>query len=141
MVVAVAIPRLWTRFCAATGLEALERDPRFATNSSRLENRGALNESIRASFATQTVDALLDRLGAAGVPCGRVRTIEEVLVDPQLAARQMLVEIETGERAVKVPGNPVKLSGVTPASGAPPSLGQHTDQVRRSLAQGKPSTR
>jgi crotonobetainyl-CoA:carnitine CoA-transferase CaiB-like acyl-CoA transferase len=130
----VANPRLWTRFCAAMALEALERDPRFATNSARLENRAALNESIRASFATQTVDSLLDRLSAAGVPCGRVRTIEEVLVDPQLAARQMLVEIETGERVVKVPGNPVKLAGITPASGAPPSLGEHTDDVRSSVA-------
>lgn len=141
VVVAVANPRLWSRFCAAMGFEALEHDPRFATNSARLENRTALNEKIRASFATQTVDSLLDRLSAARVPCGRVRTIDEVLVDPQLAARQMLVEIATGEGPVKVPGNPIKLSDVEPASAAPPSLGEHTAEVRSSAAGGSPVRR
>src|SRR5690606_40601764 len=70
-----------------SGLEALEHDPRFATNSDRLANRAALNALIEERFEDRTVDWILDRLNAAGVPCGRVRTIEEVLRDPQLAAR------------------------------------------------------
>ena len=110
VIVAVANPRLWSRFCAALGAEALEHDPRFATNSARLTNRLPLNEAIRELFRNETVDALIDRLTAAGVPCGRVRTIEDVLGDSQLAVRQMLVDIQTSERPVKVPGNPVKLS-------------------------------
>jgi crotonobetainyl-CoA:carnitine CoA-transferase CaiB-like acyl-CoA transferase len=64
-----------------------------------------------------------------------VRTIDEVIADPQLAARQMLVEIPTAAHAVKVPGNPIKLSDVGGfAAGVPPRLGEHTDEVRRSLA-------
>jgi crotonobetainyl-CoA:carnitine CoA-transferase CaiB-like acyl-CoA transferase len=134
VVVAVANPRLWSRFCGAVGAEALEHDPRFATNSARLANRAALNAAIVALFAGQTVDALIERLTAAGVPCGRVRTIDEVLADEQLAARRMLVEIRTGERTVKVPGNPIKLSGVAaPALQPPPALGEHTEDVRRSV--------
>jgi formyl-CoA transferase len=72
---------------------------------------------------------------AAGVPCGRVRTIEQVLEDPQLAVRQMLIDLPAGSASVTVPGNPVKLSGI-PASPAqpPPALGQHTEEVRRALA-------
>lgn len=138
VVVAVANPRLWTRFCGAVGLEHLEHDSRFAGNDDRLKNREALNEIIRARFADERVDALLDRLHAAGVPCGRVRTIEQVLQDPQLAARQMLIDIPTAEGGVKVPGNPVKLANV-PAVAAepPPALGEHTADVRRSLG-GKP---
>ena len=135
VVVAVANPRLWTRFCAAVGAGDLEHDPRFANNSDRLASRAELNARIRELFKDQTVDSLLAKLGAAGVPCGRVRTIEQVLSDPQLAARQMLTDIATAAGPVKVPGNPIKLSGVPAlASAPPPALGQHTDEISRSTA-------
>jgi crotonobetainyl-CoA:carnitine CoA-transferase CaiB-like acyl-CoA transferase len=132
VIVAVASPRLWSRFCAALGAEHLEHDSRFATNSDRLKNRSSLNDEIRARFRGQTVDSLIDRLSSAGVPCGRVRSIEEVLHDPQLTARQMLVDIALGSESVRVPGNPIKLSGF-PAGpmAAPPALGQHTEEARR----------
>ncbi len=134
VVVAVANPRLWSRFCAAFGAEALEHDPRFASNTDRLANRAALNALIHDLFKDQTVDSLLERLGAAGVPCGRVRTVDQVLRDPQLAARQMLIDIPTGAGAVMVPGNPIKLSAVPVIADAPPpALGQHTEDVRRSM--------
>jgi crotonobetainyl-CoA:carnitine CoA-transferase CaiB-like acyl-CoA transferase len=140
VVVAVANPRLWSRFCAAVGLEALEHDPRFATNGDRLVNRAALNLEIRARFADQTVGSLIERLGAAGVPCGRVRTIEEVLQDPQLAFRQMLVDVPTSEGVVKVPGNPVKLSDVPAIAPAPPpALGADTDAIRARLERPGPA--
>jgi crotonobetainyl-CoA:carnitine CoA-transferase CaiB-like acyl-CoA transferase len=138
VVVAVANPRLWSRFCVAIGAEALEHDPRFASNTDRLAHRGALNSHIREIFREQTVDTLIEKLSAAGVPCGRVRTIGEVLSDPQLAARQMLVDVPTAAGAVKVPGNPIKLSRIPVlASGHPPALGEHTDAVR----QATPATR
>jgi formyl-CoA transferase len=134
VIVAVANPRLWSRFCEAIGAGSLEHDPRFATNTDRLANRAELNARIREAFRDKPVDWLVDRLGAAGVPCGRVRAIEEVLQDPQLAARQMLLDIPTAERPVKVPGNPVKLSAIPPLpAGAPPALGEHTDEVRAGL--------
>jgi crotonobetainyl-CoA:carnitine CoA-transferase CaiB-like acyl-CoA transferase len=134
VIVAVANPRLWTRFCAAIGAEALEHDARFATNSERLENRAVLNGLIGELFRKRTVDWLIDHLTSAGVPCGRVRTIDEVLQDPQLAARQMLIDIPAGDRTVKVPGNPIKLSGIPPLPVVPPpALGEHTDAVRRRM--------
>jgi crotonobetainyl-CoA:carnitine CoA-transferase CaiB-like acyl-CoA transferase len=130
VIVAVANPRLWSRFCAAVGAGYLEHDPRFATNSRRLENRPALNAAIADVFKDQTVDTLIDRLTAAGVPCGRVRSIEDVLRDAHLAARGMLVDVPAGPASVKVPGNPVKLSGAPPhAAAPPPALGQHTGQT------------
>jgi crotonobetainyl-CoA:carnitine CoA-transferase CaiB-like acyl-CoA transferase len=135
VVVAVANPRLWTRFCAAVSAEHLEHDPRFATNSVRLEHRAELNREIEALFENQTVDALIERLSTGGVPCGRVRTIEDVLTDPQLAFREMLVDIPTGARSVRVPGNPIKLSEVPAIADAPPPrLGEHTDEIRRAFA-------
>jgi crotonobetainyl-CoA:carnitine CoA-transferase CaiB-like acyl-CoA transferase len=131
VVVAVANPRLWSRFCSAVGAERLEHDARFATNDDRLRNREALNDAIRALFRERSVAELIDRLSAAGVPCGRVRTVEDVLRDPQLAVRQMLVPLALGGRTLSVPGNPVKLSGVPAiASAPPPTLGQHDDEAR-----------
>jgi crotonobetainyl-CoA:carnitine CoA-transferase CaiB-like acyl-CoA transferase len=134
VIVAVANPRLWARFCAAVGAESLEHDPRFATNVARLENRAVLNEKIEALFKHQTVATLMARLEAGGVPCGRVRTIDEVLHDVQLAARGMLIGLPIGGATVSVPGNPIRLSGMPagPAS-PPPALGQHTEEIRRRL--------
>jgi crotonobetainyl-CoA:carnitine CoA-transferase CaiB-like acyl-CoA transferase len=138
VVVAVANPRLWSRFCAAVGARDLEHDPRFASNTDRLANRDQLNARIRELFRDRTVASLLEALGAAGVPCGRVRTIDQVLSDPQLAARQMLIDIATGAAPVKVPGNPVKLSAVPyPAAAPPPALGQHTDEIVASLRRSR----
>ena len=135
VIVAVANPRLWTRFCAAIGDAALEHDPRFATNSHRLAHRESLNARIIETFRDRTVDDLLDVLGKAGVPCGRVRTMGEVLQDPQLAARQMLIALGTGGHTVTVPGNPIHLSDLPPLPvSPPPALGQHTDEIRASVA-------
>jgi crotonobetainyl-CoA:carnitine CoA-transferase CaiB-like acyl-CoA transferase len=141
VIVAVANPRLWSRFCSAVGAEALEHDPRFATNSDRLHNRAELNDAIHLLFRDETVDSLVERLSAAGVPCGRVRTIDEVLRDPQLAARQMLLDIDLAGASVKVPGNPIKLSGVeTLPVSAPPRLGEHTDEIRHAVTEAKRRT-
>src|SRR4029453_8419864 len=131
VVVAVANPRLWSRFCGAIGTEVLEHDPRFASNTDRLAHRDELNSYICEIFKDQSVDTLIEKLSGAGVPCGRVRTIDQLLSDPQLAARQMLVGVPTAAGTVTVPGNPIKLSGVPVlASEHPPALGQHTDEVR-----------
>jgi crotonobetainyl-CoA:carnitine CoA-transferase CaiB-like acyl-CoA transferase len=142
VIVAVANPRLWSRFCAAVGAEPLEHDPRFATNSDRLHHRLALNDEICRIFRNKTVDGLIERLTAAGVPCGRVRTIEAVLQDPQLAARQMLLEIALDAESVKVPGNPIKLSGIPDLPTAnPPALGEHTEEVSRAVRDAGPGRR
>jgi crotonobetainyl-CoA:carnitine CoA-transferase CaiB-like acyl-CoA transferase len=135
VVVAVANQRLWSRFCAAIEAPQLEHDPRFATNTDRLKNREALNAIIHDAFEGKSVDWLIERLSGAGVPCGRVRTINEVLADPQLAARDMLVEVPAGRETVRVPGNPIKLSGVPGIeSGPAPALGEHTEEVRAAAA-------
>jgi CoA:oxalate CoA-transferase len=64
-----------------------------------------------------------------------VRTINEVLADPQLAARDMLVGVPAGTRTIKVPGNPIKLSGVPGIeSGPAPALGEHTEEIRAAAA-------
>ena len=138
VIVAVANPRLWSRFCSAMGAEALEREPRFATNADRLQHRALLTEAIETLFEHQTVDVLVEKLTASGVPCGRVRSIDDVVRDRQLASRQMLIDLPAGAVTVKVPGNPVRLSDVASIQlMPPPALGQHTVEVRDAVEKAK----
>ncbi len=133
LALAVGNDGLWQRFCQAAELPDLAADPRFASNAGRLEHYAALKPRLDAAFAARSRADWTARLLAAGVPCGAVRTVEEVFADPQTAARQMVARVAhatLGE--VSVTGVPVKLSD-TPASVrlGPPVLGQHTAAVAR----------
>ncbi len=130
-VLAVGNDDLWRRFCSVIGLDALRDDARFATNRARVEHRDELKPLIDERLRARPRADWIASLTAAGVPCGSVRSIAEVLADPQIAAREMVVPVE---HAVLGPmrslGVPVKLSE-TPGRvrSAPPALGQHTDAV------------
>ena len=135
VMVAAANPRLWRQLCAAIGRDGLADDPRFATNTDRVKNRAALKAELESAFSAFTVDALVQTLARASVPCGRVRTIEEALQDPQVEARQMLLDFhEPDMNGVRVLGNPIKLSedGGNPTR-RPPRLGEHTKEILREL--------
>ncbi len=135
LIVAAGNPRLWKQFCEALDMPQFADDPRFATNSDRLQNREELKKELEQVLKSFTVEELTARLRAGNVPCGRVRSVAEALEDPQLAARNMIVEIARQDRGVvKVLGNPVKLSR-TPAEirRPPPKLGEHTEEVLAGL--------
>jgi crotonobetainyl-CoA:carnitine CoA-transferase CaiB-like acyl-CoA transferase len=123
------------RFCACAGLDAMVADPRFATNPERVRNDAAVRSRIEPVLRTRTRAAWIDRLTRSGVPCGAVRSVPEVLADPQLLARRMIEVVEHASAGpLKVLGVPMRLSG-TPGSVRmpPPQLGQHTAPVLRSL--------
>jgi len=132
-VLAVGNDDLWRRFCRGIGLSDLADDPRFATNRLRIEHYAALRPQLAGQLRTRTRAEWIALLHAEGVPCGSVRDVAEVLHDPHLAARSMIETIEHATLgAVRVLGVPVKLSD-TPGTvrTAPPTLGQHTDQILR----------
>jgi crotonobetainyl-CoA:carnitine CoA-transferase CaiB-like acyl-CoA transferase len=123
------------RLCAATGLAALAGDERFATNPARVTNYPPLRDRLSVALHDRTRAEWIERLTAAGVPCGAVRDIPEVLADPQVRARDMIAAVEhAAAGTVNVLGVPVKLSD-TPGSvrTAPPALGQHTASVLSEL--------
>jgi formyl-CoA transferase/CoA:oxalate CoA-transferase len=126
---------IWTRLCAALDLPDLAEDERFRTNAGRVAHYDELRPQLARELAKRTRAEWAARFNAAGVPCGSVRSISEVLADPQLAARQMVAEVQhpTVGRT-RVIGSPVKLSA-TPSSvrTAPPTLGQHTETVLHEL--------
>jgi formyl-CoA transferase len=131
---AVGNDQQFARLCQVTALE-LARDERFATNPARVANGQALRERLSQRLRERTSADWIAALTAAGVPCGAVRDVRSVLIDPQVDARAMIAEVEHAACGlVKVLGVPLKLSE-TPGSvrTAPPTLGQHTDRVLTEL--------
>jgi crotonobetainyl-CoA:carnitine CoA-transferase CaiB-like acyl-CoA transferase len=127
-VLAVGNDDLWSRFCSVAGLDLGER---FATNRQRVTGYDELRPIIAETLRKASRQHWLTRLTAAGIPCGSVRDVQEVFADPQLAAREMLVELEHATVGwMKAVGMPVKLSA-TPGSlhMAPPTLGAHSDAI------------
>ncbi|MEW5982711.1 MAG: CoA transferase [Acidobacteriota bacterium] len=131
LVLAVGNDGQWQAFCRVTGLVALADDERFATNEARVRNYGSLRPPLERALAGKTRQAWIDLLVPAGVPCASVRSLDEVLVDPQLLARGMVEDVlHPSAGPLKVLGVPVKLSA-TPGrvTSPPPRLGEHTSAI------------
>jgi crotonobetainyl-CoA:carnitine CoA-transferase CaiB-like acyl-CoA transferase len=129
IVIAVASTKLWPEFCRAIDHPEWIDDPDYSTNPLRVKNREPLERMITEIFRTAPSAHWIKTLGARGIPCAPVRTLNEVTGDPQTAHREMFPEIE----GFRVTGPPVKFSS-TPGKvrRRAPRLGEHT---RESLAE------
>jgi crotonobetainyl-CoA:carnitine CoA-transferase CaiB-like acyl-CoA transferase len=134
-VLAVGNDDQWRRFCAASGMPEIAFDERFATNAARVRNYDTLQPVLAQRLRQRTRADWIATLRRAGVPCGGVRDVVEVLADPQLDARGMIASVEHAAiGAVRVLGVPIKLSATAGSvRTAPPALGQHTDGILREL--------
>jgi crotonobetainyl-CoA:carnitine CoA-transferase CaiB-like acyl-CoA transferase len=131
LIVAVANPRLWVRFCDAIARPDLRSDPRFATNTDRVAHRDELKRELETQLQRFSVDELTARLQAADVPCGRVRSMREAIEHPQVEARNLLLsQVHAALGRVQTLAPVVRLSR-TPAAVRlpPPALGEHTDEL------------
>ena len=123
------------RLLKALGMLHLLDDERFADNARRMANREALRECLTAVTETRSVEAWIDHLNRAGVPCGRVHDLRETFADPQVQAQQMRLELDQGELGrIPVTGFPVKMQEAPAAVHHPvPRLGEHTREVLAEL--------
>ncbi|HEX4236044.1 MAG TPA: CoA transferase [Caldimonas sp.] len=131
--------KLWNNFCTLVcDKPEWLTDPRFATARARLENVDALEGEIEAVFTTRPTAHWVAKLDAAQVPGGPVYRYDEMLADPQIAARAMVVDIEHPKIGpMKTIGLPLKSSGeLTQIRRPAPWLGQHSEEVLRSLGYG-----
>ena len=123
--------RLFRRLCEVLGHPEWSEDPAFAANASRVRNREALAARIESIAATQPRAHWLALLEANDIPCGPINDYAQVFADPQVLAREMVVETDHPTLGhLRTLGSPIKLSA-TPAdvSRRAPQLGEHTDEV------------
>jgi crotonobetainyl-CoA:carnitine CoA-transferase CaiB-like acyl-CoA transferase len=133
--VAVGNDNLWAKFTAAIGLDAYRDDPRFQDNEGRITNLPALAALIETAFAEQTTDEIVQRLDAAGVPCGPILTVPEIFAHEQAKHLGMERQVEHATHGpISTTGFPYRFSQTEPSARlAPPLLGQHTRELLREL--------
>jgi crotonobetainyl-CoA:carnitine CoA-transferase CaiB-like acyl-CoA transferase len=121
----------WLPLCKALDLEAWGSDPELQSNAGRLRRRDEVTAKLTAAFVARNRNDIAAALDAAGVPQGPIRTVDEILTDEHVAARD-LVQTFAHPRVGDVPALrlPLKLDGFEdPQVQRPPLLGEHTDSV------------
>ena len=130
--IAAAGDPIYRRACGALGVAGLADDPRFATQAARSANRDALGAALEAVTRTRGSAEWVERLNAAGVPCGPINRIDAVFADPQV--RHLGIAQAVGDTTVRLVGQAVTLDR-TPSAlrSLAPGLGEHTDAVLAEL--------
>jgi len=133
-VIILAQPQMWPALTRAIGRPELAEDPRFRTPEARWENRAALDAIVADWTGRRPKHEVMRILGEAGVPCGACQDTGEVLADPHLKARDMIVDIDYPTRGTyQTVGCPIKLSDSPVAVTRPPLLGEHTAELLGAL--------
>ena len=121
---------MWRALCTAIGQPELSADPRFVNAKARAKNNEQLTAIINEWTARHSKHEVMQILGSAGVPCGAVMDTVELLNNPHLRERQMIVDIEHPARGkISMPGCPVKLEDSPVTVVSAPLLGQHNAEV------------
>jgi len=131
IILAVGNDSIWQKFCKLVNRGELITNPMFATNPKRVENHDALLPIVEQILSAKSKREWLALLTDAGIPCGDIKTVKEVCTDPQVLAREMVVDLDHSVAGkIKVTGIPIKMSA-TPGEvlTPPPTLGQHTDEI------------
>lgn len=131
IMIAVGNDALWSKFCTILGIEELCHDDRFKSNYLRNEQHSDLKPILANLIKQKTTDEWRHIFDEATIPNGPINTIDKVLEDPQVIAREMIVDIEHPVAGkLQIPGIPIKLSD-TPGEIRMPSpiLGEHTEEI------------
>ena len=132
VVVAAGNDALFARLAEALGRPELARDPRFQTNELRTRHVDDLAAELGPPFAARGTREWLAALEARGIPCGPLQDVAQVLADPKVRARNMVVAVDDPEAGCfSLAGNPIKLSGVPDPETRPPA--PRLDEQRAAL--------
>jgi formyl-CoA transferase len=121
----------WRLFCEKVGKRAWANDIRFLANADRVKNRAELIPLLDDFFARDDIAYWLSILETIGVPCGPINSIDQVMVDPQVQAREMVIDVEHPNAGViHMVASPLKIPTASPVVRlSPPLLGEHTEQI------------
>jgi len=126
---------IWSRLCRVLGLDELVNDSRFATSAARSKNRDELTVEIERQLAAADSATWIDRLNEAGVPCGRIYSIDQMFADPQVRHLETFASVPSPHfHPLRVVAQGVRLSR-TPSEIRlrPPERGEHTEEILGSL--------
>jgi CoA:oxalate CoA-transferase len=129
--IAAGNDNLWAKFCKVMGTEELINDERFKTNPLRNQHYDELRPLVAAEIIKKTTEEWKQLLIDGGVPSGPINTVEMVVKDEQVLARNMIQEVDHPKVGMSsLPGIPVKISGVDDnIRFAAPTLGQHNEKI------------
>jgi len=134
----LATVEMWKTLTRIVGRPELGDDPRYADRRDRVKYIDAIDDMIEAWTEKRTKQEALEILAGAGVPCGAVLDSTEVLSDPHLRGRGMIVELEHPRRGrYPMPANPVRLSDSPTEMVRAPLLGEHNAEVYGALGYGE----
>ncbi|MFN0164056.1 MAG: CaiB/BaiF CoA transferase family protein [Burkholderiales bacterium] len=124
---------VWVRLAQVLGVPELASDARFADARGRSERREELIALISPRFLEHDTAAWVERLDAARVPCSPVQDVAQLLAHPQVAAMDMVHEVDDGRGGkLRLAGVPLRMSATPPVPGRrPPDLGEHTEEILR----------
>lgn len=129
--------REWSTFCADVLRQpGLAQDPRFTSNTLRVENRAALHEAINTALSRQTTAAVISRLDAANIANAQLRNMRDFSAHPQLTERNRWRDVESPIGPVRSLIPPVTSREGAFRMGPVPALGEHTDKILAELENG-----
>lgn len=140
MLLAIGNDGQFARFCEAAGHVEWAADPRFASNTLRVQNRLALVDLMQSATVQRSTAQWIERLQDRAVPCGPINNLAQAFDEEQAKARDLIVSQDCGATEPKLVAriqtvaSPLRLQDTPPVKrNAPPSLGQHTDEVLQEL--------
>jgi crotonobetainyl-CoA:carnitine CoA-transferase CaiB-like acyl-CoA transferase len=130
--------RLFERVAAVLEHPEWVSHPDYRNASMRVRHRASLTRAIEAITSQQPRAYWLQRFDASGIPCGPINNYAEAFVNPQIQARDMVVEMDHPSLGrIRTPGSPLKMSETPPlATRRAPLLGEHTQEVLREAGFG-----
>jgi len=135
LIIAVGNDRQFASLCEILGIPELAEDENYRTNEMRVRNRRQLTEILENRIRLKPVAEWMKRLSESTIPCGPINTLDQVFADPQIAAREMVVDVKHPEAGVvKLVGSPLKLSRTkVEVKRHPPIAGEHTEEILQEL--------
>ena len=136
LVIACGNDKLFGLFCQVLERPDLATDPRYRDNDSRTHHADQLKKEIEATLIKRPRDQWLHQCLAVGVPCGPIQDAQDVLADPQIHARNMIVSLDDPEAgSIQVAGNPIKLAHAPDPKSRPaaPDLDDHGPKIRAAI--------
>ncbi|MDG2482237.1 MAG: CoA transferase [Alphaproteobacteria bacterium] len=132
IIIAAGNDGLFVRLCEALGRPEIAKDERYLKNALRAQHVDALGADMESVLTTNSTEHWLGVIQGAGVPCGAINNIAQVIADPHVQARNMVVTTHDKDAGtIRLSGNPIKLSGFSDPEtrGAVPKLDEHLENL------------